>query len=192
MGRAFRRRPCCERWQRATSSSTHRRSDRSREGAMGALSGIRVVEMAAIGPVPFCGMMLSDMGADVVRIDRLGDARTPFAVDPRQDVIGRGRRSIGVDLKNPAGIEVAAALIGRARVLLAGSRPGVLERLGLGPEDCWIGNPKLVFGRATGWGQAGDLALRAGHDINYLALAGVLHGIGRKGELPVPPINLLG
>jgi len=159
---------------------------------MGALSGIRVVEMAAIGPVPFCGMMLSDMGADVVRIDRLGDARTPFAVDPRQDVIGRGRRSIGVDLKNPAGIEVAAALIGRARVLLEGSRPGVLERLGLGPEDCWIGNPKLVFGRATGWGQAGDLALRAGHDINYLALAGVLHGIGRRGELPVPPINLLG
>jgi alpha-methylacyl-CoA racemase len=159
---------------------------------MGALTGIRVVEMAAIGPVPFCGMMLSDMGADVVRIDRLGDAPTPFAVDPRQDVIGRGRRSIGVDLKNPAGLELATALIGGARVLLEGSRPGVMERLGLGPENCWIGNPKLIFGRATGWGQAGDLAVRAGHDINYLALAGVLHGIGRKGEPPVPPINLLG
>jgi alpha-methylacyl-CoA racemase len=159
---------------------------------MGALTGIRVVEMAAIGPVPFSGMMLSDMGADVVRIDRLGDARTPFAVDPRQDVIGRGRRSIGLDLKNPAGLKVAAALIGRAGVLLEGSRPGVMERLGLGPESCWVGNPKLVFGRATGWGQAGDLAARAGHDINYLALAGVLHGIGRKGEPPVPPINLLG
>jgi alpha-methylacyl-CoA racemase len=159
---------------------------------MGALTGIRVVEMAAIGPVPFCGMMLSDMGADVVRIDRLGDAPTPFAVDPRQDVIGRGRRSIGLDLKNPAGLELATALIGGARVLLEGSRPGVMERLGLGPESCWIGNPKLIFGRATGWGQAGDLAVRAGHDINYLALAGVLHGIGRKGEPPVPPINLLG
>jgi alpha-methylacyl-CoA racemase len=159
---------------------------------MGALTGIRVVEMAAIGPVPFCGMMLADMGADVVRIDRLGDARTPFAVDPRLDVIGRGRRSIGVDLKNPAGLELAKALICGAGVLLEGSRPGVMERLGLGPESCWIGNPKLVFGRATGWGQAGELALRAGHDINYLALAGVLHGIGRKGEPPVPPINLLG
>ena len=159
---------------------------------MGALTGIRVVEMAAIGPVPFCGMMLSDMGADVVRIDRLGDARTPFAVDPRQDVIGRGRRSIGVDLKNPEGLELAKALIRGASVLLEGSRPGVMERLGLGPESCWIGNPKLIFGRATGWGQAGELAVRAGHDINYLALAGVLHGIGRKGEPPVPPINLLG
>jgi alpha-methylacyl-CoA racemase len=159
---------------------------------MGALTGIRVVEMAAIGPVPFCGMMLSDMGADVVRIDRLGDAPTPFAVDPRQDVISRGRRSIGVDLKNPAGRELARMLIGGARVVLEGSRPGVMERLGLGPENCWVGNPKLIFGRATGWGQEGDLAARAGHDINYLALAGVLHGIGRKGEPPVPPINLLG
>jgi alpha-methylacyl-CoA racemase len=159
---------------------------------MGALTGIRVVEMAAIGPVPFCGMMLSDMGADVVRIDRLGDAATPFAVDPRQDVVGRGRRSIGVDLKNPAGLELAMTLIGRARVLLEGSRPGVMERLGLGPEDCLRTNPKLIFGRATGWGQAGELALQAGHDINYLALAGVLHGIGRKGEAPVPPSNLLG
>jgi alpha-methylacyl-CoA racemase len=159
---------------------------------MGALTGIRVVEMAAIGPVPFCGMMLSDMGADVVRIDRLGEARTPFAVDARRDVIGRGRRSIGVDLKNPAGLELAKALIRGAGVLLEGSRPGVMERLGLGPESCWLDNPMLVFGRATGWGQAGDLAVRAGHDINYLALAGVLHGIGRKGERPVPPINLLG
>src|ERR1700679_674106 len=107
MGRAFRPRPCCERWPRATSSSTHRRSDRSREGAMGALTGIRVVEMAAIGPVPFCGMMLSDMGEDVVRIDRLGDAPRPFGVDPRQDVFGRGGLSIGVDLKSPAGLELA-------------------------------------------------------------------------------------
>ena len=159
---------------------------------MGALTGIRVVEMAAIGPVPFCGMMLSDMGAEVVRIDRLGDASTPFAVDPRKDVIGRGRRSIGVDLKNPAGLEVATVLIRGARVLLEGSRPGVMERLGLGPEDCRSGNPKLVYGRATGWGQTGELALRAGHDINYLAQSGVLHGIGRKGEPPVPPINLIG
>src|ERR1700679_1573526 len=110
MGRAFRPRPCCERWPRATSSSTHRRSDRSREGAMGALTGIRVVEMAAIGPVPFCGLMLSDMGAEVVRIDRIGEAHTPFAVDQRKDVIGRGRRSIAVDVKNPAGRELVLTL----------------------------------------------------------------------------------
>jgi alpha-methylacyl-CoA racemase len=159
---------------------------------MGALTGIRVLEMAAIGPVPFCGLMLSDMGADVVRVDRLGEPHTPFAVDQRKDAIGRGRRSIAVDLKNPAGSELVLNLCAGAGVLLEGARPGVMERLGIGPEACWSRNPKLVFGRATGWGQTGALAATAGHDINYLAIAGVLHGIGHKGERPVPPINLLG
>jgi alpha-methylacyl-CoA racemase len=159
---------------------------------MGALTGIRVLEMAAIGPVPFCGLLLSDMGADVVRIDRIGDARTPFAVDQHKDVIGRGRRSIAVDLKNSAGRELVLNLCAGAGVLLEGSRPGVMERLGLGAEACWGRSPKLIYGRATGWGQTGALAATAGHDINYLAIAGVLHGIGHRGERPVPPINLLG
>jgi alpha-methylacyl-CoA racemase len=159
---------------------------------MGALTGMRVIEMAAHGPVPFCGLMLADMGADIVRIDRLGEAHAPIALQKRKDVIARGRRSLGVDLKNPAGVELVLALCAGASVLLEGSRPGVMERLGLGPDSCWRRNPRLVYGRATGWGQTGPLAAMAGHDINYLAISGVLHGIGHRGERPVPPLNLVG
>jgi alpha-methylacyl-CoA racemase len=159
---------------------------------MGALNGIRVLEMAASGPVPFCALLLADMGAEVLRIDRLGEARTPLSVDPRLDVIARGRRSIAVDLKNPAGRDLILTLCGGAAVLLEGGRPGVMERLGLDPESCWSRNPKLIYGRGTGWGQTGAHATTAGHDINYLAIAGVLHGVGHKGERPVPPINLVG
>jgi alpha-methylacyl-CoA racemase len=159
---------------------------------MGALTGLRVLELAAHGPVPFCALMLADMGADVLRIDRLGPASAPIALVQRKDVIARGRRSLAVDLKNPAGRDLVLQLCGRAAVLLEGNRPGVMERLGLDPEACWRRNRKLVYGRATGWGQDGTLANTAGHDINYLALAGVLYGIGHKDERPVPPINLVG
>jgi len=159
---------------------------------MGALTGLRVLEIAAHGPVPFCGLLLADMGADVLRIDRLGPTGAPIALDQRKDVIARGRRSLAVDLKNPAGRDLVLQLCAGAAVLLEGNRPGVMERLGLDPAACWRTNAKLVYGRATGWGQEGALAATAGHDINYLALAGVLFGIGHKDERPVPPINLLG
>ena len=159
---------------------------------MGALDGIRVLEIAAIGPLPFCGMMLSDMGADVLRIDRLGDAQNAFPIDPSMDTVGRGRRSAAIDLKNPQGRDTVLALCAKADVILEGYRPGVMERLGLGPDACMARNPKLVYGRATGWGQTGPLAHTAGHDINYLAMAGVLHGIGHKDGRPVPPLNLVG
>ncbi len=159
---------------------------------MGALDGVRVLEIAAIGPLPFCGMLLSDMGADVLRIDRLGDAQNAFPIDPSLDTVGRGRRSAGIDLKNPQGRDAVLALCAKADVILEGYRPGVMERLGLGPDACMARNPKLVYGRATGWGQTGPLAHTAGHDINYLAMAGVLHGIGHKDGRPVPPLNLVG
>jgi len=159
---------------------------------MGALSGIRVLEMAAIGPVPFCGMLLADMGAEVLRIDRLGEAQTPFPVDHRKDAVGRGRRSAAIDIKNPAGRDAVLSLCTKADVLLEGLRPGVMERLGLGPDACAARNPKLVYGRATGWGQTGPLAQTAGHDINYVAVAGMLNGIGHKDTRPVPPLNLVG
>jgi alpha-methylacyl-CoA racemase len=161
---------------------------------MGPLKGIRIVEMAAIGPVPFAGMVLSDLGADVVRIDRRGKARGRnldlFAED-KTDVTARGRRSVAFDLKVPAGRDAALALIARADAVIEGFRPGVMERLGLGPETCLARNPRLVFGRMTGWGQTGPLAKAAGHDINYIALTGVLHTIGPK-DKPVPPLNLIG
>lgn len=153
---------------------------------MGPLQGIKVIEFAGIGPGPFCGMMLADMGAEVIRIDR---PNTPGGMG---DVLARGRKSIAVDLKTEAGKETVLALIEQADALIEGFRPGVMERLGLGPEDCLAKNPKLVFGRMTGWGQDGPLAKAAGHDINYISLTGALHAIGRAGEKPVPPLNLVG
>lgn len=159
---------------------------------MGPLTGVTILEIAGIGPGPFAGMMLSDMGADVIRIDRADRVRPRTSDEPPKDVLARGRRSVAVDLKNPEGIETVLALVEKADALIEGFRPGVMERLGLGPEDCLARNPKLVFGRMTGWGQEGPLAKAAGHDINYIALTGALEAIGRAGEAPVPPLNLVG
>jgi alpha-methylacyl-CoA racemase len=158
---------------------------------VGPLSGIKVLEFQGIGPGPFCAMMLSDMGADVVRIDRAQNVR-PDASGPFMDFLSRGRRSVGVDLKHPEGIETCLRMIEKADALLEGFRPGVMERLGLGPDVCLERNPRLVYGRMTGWGQEGPMAQAAGHDINYIALAGVLAHLGRKGEAPYPPLNLVG
>lgn len=156
--------------------------------ASGPLSGVRIVEFAGIGPGPFCGMLLSDLGADVVRIDRPGDGKPGNPAD----VSGRGRRSIGLDLKNPKHTEAALALLEKADGLIEGFRPGVMERLGLGPDIVLTRNPKLVYGRMTGWGQTGTLSHAAGHDLNYIALTGALHAMGRKDERPSPPLNLVG
>jgi alpha-methylacyl-CoA racemase len=161
-------------------------------GMPGPLSGITIVELAGIGPGPFAGMMLSDMGATVIRVDRSQSVRGGSPSEPPKDVLARGRRSIGVDLKNPEGVEVVLRLIEKADGLFEGFRPGVTERLGLGPDVCLARNPKLVYGRMTGWGQDGPYALAAGHDINYIALAGALEPIGRRGEGPTPPLNLVG
>jgi alpha-methylacyl-CoA racemase len=158
----------------------------------GPLSGVKVLELAGIGPGPFCGMMLADMGADVLRVDRLEPADLGLPLDPKFDVMARGRRSIGLDLKRPEAIEIVLTLVERSDVLIEGFRPGVTERLGLGPEACFARNPRLVYGRVTGWGQDGPLAHAAGHDINYIAISGALHAIGRRGEAPVPPLNLVG
>jgi alpha-methylacyl-CoA racemase len=159
---------------------------------MGPLQGIRVIELQGIGPGPFCGMMLSDMGAEVIRIDRAGNVTGGDPETPPIDVLARGRASIGVDLKNPEGVEVVLRLVETADALIEGFRPGVMERLGLGPEECLARNPRLVFGRMTGWGQEGPYSMAAGHDINYIALAGALEPIGRNGEAPLPPLNLVG
>ncbi|MEH0826248.1 CaiB/BaiF CoA-transferase family protein, partial [Micromonospora sp. CPCC 205714] len=156
---------------------------------VGPLTGVRVIELAGIGPGPFTAMMLADLGADVVRVDRTTPA--DFA-GPPEDLLNRNRRSLAVDLKSDAGREVVLALVRDADALIEGYRPGVTERLGLGPQECLAINPRLVYGRMTGWGQDGPYAHAAGHDIDYLALTGALHGIGRAGERPVPPINLLG
>jgi alpha-methylacyl-CoA racemase len=160
---------------------------------MGPLRGFRIIEMAGIGPAPFAAMVLADMGAEVVRIDRLEpvDLGLPDR-DARFEVLNRGRRSLAVDLKSEAGGSVVRRMAQQADGLIEGFRPGVMERLGLGPEELLALNPKLVYGRMTGYGQHGPLAHSAGHDINYIALAGVLHAIGRKGEAPVPPLNLVG
>jgi len=154
---------------------------------MGPLKGVRIIEIAGIGPGPFCAMMLADMGADIIRVDRKGGSD----VMP-MDILNRGRRSVAVDLKNPAGLELVLRLVERADGLQEGFRPGVMERLGLGPDDCLQRNPRLVYGRMTGWGQEGPLAHAAGHDINYISLSGVLHAIGGSGAKPVPPMNLVG
>jgi alpha-methylacyl-CoA racemase len=159
---------------------------------MGPLAGIKVVEMAGIGPGPFCAMLLADMGADVVRVDRTAETDLGLVVDRRRDVLRRGRRSVALDLKQPQAVAACLKLIGKADALVEGFRPGVMERLGLGPEPCFKQNPKLVYGRMTGWGQTGPLAAAAGHDINYIALSGALHAIGRQGQKPTPPLNLVG
>ena len=155
---------------------------------MGPLRGIRVIEMAGIGPVPFCAMMLSDMGAEVIRIDRLQDKGEGH----RAHVMFRGRRSLALDLKTPQGVEAVLGLTESADALLEGFRPGVMERLGLGPAVCLERNPRLVFGRMTGWGQSGPLAASAGHDINYIALSGALGAMGYDDRPPTPPLNLVG
>lgn len=159
---------------------------------MGPLQGVTIIELAGIGPGPFCAMMLSDMGADVIRVDRAGAVRGGDPNVPPVDVLGRGRRSIGLDLKSPEGTETLMRLVEKADGLTEGFRPGVTERLGIGPDECMARNSRLVYGRMTGWGQTGPYALTAGHDINYIALAGALEPIGRRGEAPVPPLNLVG
>ena len=153
----------------------------------GPLQGVKVVEFQGIGPGPFTAMLLSDMGADVVRIDRKG-GRGGAAFD----VTSRGRRSVALDLKDPAEVEIALQLIAKADALIEGFRPGVMERLGLGPDAALARNPKLVYGRMTGWGQTGPLAMAAGHDLNYIALTGALHAMGRADDTPAPPLNLVG
>jgi alpha-methylacyl-CoA racemase len=159
---------------------------------MGVLSGYKVVEFAGIGPAPMCAMLLSDMGAEVLRIDRAEEANLGIPTDAKFNVLGRGRRSVALDLKRKEGVEVALKLIDKADALIEGFRPGVMERLGLGPDVCMARNAKLVYGRMTGWGQEGPMAHAAGHDINYIALTGALHSIGRRDEAPVPPLNLVG
>lgn len=154
---------------------------------MGPLTGIRVVELAGLGPVPFCGMLLADLGAQVIRVERVAGG----TADPMYGVVGRGRRSLAVDLKHPEGREIVLRLAETADVLVEGFRPGVTERLGLGPEDCHDRNPRLVYGRMTGWGSEGPYATMAGHDIDYIALTGALHAIG-PADRPIPPLNLVG
>jgi len=158
---------------------------------MGPLEGVRVVEIAALGPAPMCCMLLSDLGADVVRVDRVGSALELFPAPAKFQVLNRGRRSVGLDLKSPVGLAAALRLVEKADVLIEGFRPGVAERLGLGPAPCHAKNPRLVYGRMTGWGQEGPLADTAGHDIDYLALTGALHAIGRADGAPVIPLNLV-
>lgn len=165
------------------------------DGMSGPLAGLRIVEMVGLGPGPFCAMMLADMGAEVIRIDQkrnVGSHPVFPEFNTKYDVLARGRRSLALDLKNPDGAKAAQQLIGQADALIEGYRPGVMERLGLGPDVCLEKNPRLVFGRMTGWGQGGPLASSAGHDLNYIALTGALHAMGRDGEPPAPPLNLVG
>ncbi len=170
--------------------------------ASGPLVGVKVVELAGIGPAPFCAMMLSDMGAEVIRVDRASAVPEQSADQsssdqtnsdqPSPDPLNRGRRSVAVDLKQPAGVEAVLRLAQSADILLEGFRPGVAERLGVGPQVCLEKNPKLVYGRMTGWGQSGPYASAAGHDINYIALSGALGTVGAAGGPPVPAVNYLG
>lgn len=157
----------------------------------GPLAGLKVIELAGLGAGPFAGMLLSDFGAEVIRVDRVTDARADAPL-PQDFLLGRGRRSIAIDLKNAEGAALALDLIARSDALIEGFRPGVMERLGLGPSVCLARNPRLVYGRATGWGQDGPYAHTAGHDLNYIAIAGALDPIGRFGGPPVPPLNLIG
>ena len=158
----------------------------------GPLSGYRIIEIAGIGPGPFAAMLLSDMGAEVIRVERSQAVRGPAPDTPGADILQRGRRNIAVDLKNPEGVETLLTLVESADALIEGFRPGVMERLGVGPDVCLARNPGLVFGRMTGWGQTGMYAQAAGHDINYISLAGALAHFGRAGEAPVPPMNMVG
>ncbi|MGF1618370.1 MAG: CaiB/BaiF CoA transferase family protein [Acidimicrobiia bacterium] len=156
----------------------------------GPLEGIIVVELAGLGPAPFCGMVLADFGADVIRVDRVGGGATPLPLEPRFDLHQRGKRSIGVDLKHPDGRKVVLELVSRSDALIEGFRPAVTEGLGIGPGECLAVNPGLVYGRMTGWGQEGPYAATAGHDIDYIAISGVLHAIGPH-DTPAVPLNLL-
>ena len=156
---------------------------------MGPLNGVRILEVGGIGPGPFCGMMLSDMGAEVIRIERRGQLTL---TEPKYDVLLRNRRSILLDLRRPEGARAVLKIIEQVDALFEGFRPGVMEKLGLGPEICLKRNPRLVYGRITGWGQEGPLSSAAGHDINYISVSGALHAIGRPGERPCPPLNLVG
>ena len=158
----------------------------------GPLSGYRIIEIAGIGPGPFAAMLLADMGAEVIRVERAQAVRGPAPETPHYDVMLRGRRNIAIDLKHPDGVATLLDLVAGADALIEGFRPGVMERLGCGPDVCLERNPKLVFGRMTGWGQEGMYAQAAGHDINYIALAGALAHFGRAGEAPVPPLNMVG
>ncbi len=160
--------------------------------SQGPLQGLRVIEFAGIGPAPLACMLMADLGADVVRVDRLEPSGLGLALAPADDVNARGRRSVALDLKQPAGRDAALRLVAGADVLVEGFRPGVMEKLGLGPEPCLATNPGLVYGRMTGFGQQGPLAARAGHDLNYVALTGLLNAIGPAGGAPLPPLNLVG
>jgi alpha-methylacyl-CoA racemase len=159
---------------------------------MGPLEGKKIIEIAGIGPGPFCAMVLSDLGAEVIRVDRVSAVPNEFPATPGVDLLNRGRKSVAFDLKNQDGIKALLRLVEEADALIEGFRPGVAERLGIGPEECLGRNPRLVYGRMTGWGQTGPYSNMAGHDINYIALSGVLGTIGREGEPPVPPVNLVG
>jgi len=160
---------------------------------MGPLKGLKIIEIGAIGPVPFCGTLLSDMGADVLRIDRTAPSGLGIkARETRFEVLGRGRRSVSVDLKNPKGVETVLKLCESADGFMEGFRPGVAERLGIGPDEAMARNKRLVYGRMTGWGQTGPISHTAGHDINYISLSGVLNSIGNKDSGPIPPLNLTG
>ena len=159
---------------------------------MGPLAGIKVVELAGIGPGPMCAMLLSDMGAEVLRVDRVTPSGLGMKREPRFDLLNRGRRSVAIDVKTDEGRETALRLIDQADALIEGFRPGVMERLGLGPEPCLARNPALVYGRMTGWGQSGPISHAAGHDINYIALTGALHAVGPRNGPPVVPLNLFG
>ncbi|MEV0064182.1 CaiB/BaiF CoA-transferase family protein [Nocardia sp. NPDC050718] len=158
----------------------------------GPLAGVRVLELGGVGPTPFCAMLLSDLGADVLRLDRPPGYDGGAPIDARFNLLNRGRRSAVVDLKQPAAVDAVLKLAGQADILLEGFRPGVAEKLGLGPEPCRKANTALVYGRMTGWGQGGPLAADPGHDINYISLTGVLHAVGRAGEPPAIPLNLAG
>ena len=158
----------------------------------GPLSGYRVIEIAGIGPGPFAAMLLSDLGAEVIRVERAQSVRGPAPETPHFDILLRGRRNIAIDLKNPAGVETLLTLVEGADAIIEGFRPGVMERLGIGPDACLARNPKVVFGRMTGWGQNGMYGPAAGHDINYISLAGALKHFGRAGETPTPPLNMVG
>ncbi|SPB18222.1 L-carnitine dehydratase [Caballeronia novacaledonica] len=164
----------------------------TQNASQGPLTGLKVVEVGGVGPGPFCGMLLADMGADVIRIDRKHASESGLPVERRFDVMFRGRRSLALDLKKPEAVAVVKRLLRGADVLIEGFRPGAMERLGLGPDVCLDINPQLIYGRMTGWGQSGPLASAPGHDVNYIALSGALHAMGQEGGLPAIPLNLVG
>jgi len=159
---------------------------------MGPLAGVKIVELGGIGPGPFASMLLSDLGADVVRIDRIMASDSGLHVEERFNLLHRGRRSVAMDLKQPGAVKAVLEMVAQADALIEGFRPGVAERLGLGPQDCHVVNPRLIYGRMTGWGQEGPMAQAPGHDLNYIALSGALHAIGPRDGPPVPPLNLVG